>query len=152
MVLELKEYTMASLGYKSSKNPLISANQTRPSPFSLNIGLLPFFFFLVLLSLFFSSALANSGGQRRGGADLPLPSHLFIFSSPQIHVNRASLYAPLFCVSFPANSSFSGEYSRRHGGECRQSVFFYSLIPLSCSNPVSLQFPSSFLKNLVQPP
>ena len=33
MVLELKEYTMASLGYKSLENPLISANQTRPSPF-----------------------------------------------------------------------------------------------------------------------
>ena len=35
MVLELKEYTMASLGYKSSENPLISANQTRPSPFTI---------------------------------------------------------------------------------------------------------------------
>ena len=34
MVLKLKEYTMASLGYKSSENPLISANQTRPFPFS----------------------------------------------------------------------------------------------------------------------
>ena len=34
MVLKLKEYTMASLGYKSSENPLISLNQTRPSPFS----------------------------------------------------------------------------------------------------------------------
>ena len=28
MVLELKEYTMASLGYKSSENLLISVNQT----------------------------------------------------------------------------------------------------------------------------
>ena len=34
MVLKLKEYTMASLGYKSSGNPLISLNQTRPPPFS----------------------------------------------------------------------------------------------------------------------
>ena len=33
MVLELKEYTMASLGYKSLENPLIPENQTRPSPF-----------------------------------------------------------------------------------------------------------------------
>ena len=33
---------MASLGYKSSENPLISSNQTRPSPFtSLNVGLHP---------------------------------------------------------------------------------------------------------------
>ena len=39
MVLELKEYTMASLGYKSSENPLNSAKQTRPPFFSLNIGL-----------------------------------------------------------------------------------------------------------------
>ena len=42
MVLELKEYTMASLGYKSSENPLISPNQTRPSPFSsLKLRTLP---------------------------------------------------------------------------------------------------------------
>ena len=41
MVLELKEYTMASLGYKSSENPLISANQTRPPPFTIKTGLPP---------------------------------------------------------------------------------------------------------------
>ena len=33
MVLELKEYTMTSLSYKSLENPLISTKQTRPSPF-----------------------------------------------------------------------------------------------------------------------
>ena len=32
MVLELKEYTIASSGYKSSENLLISSNQTRPRP------------------------------------------------------------------------------------------------------------------------
>ena len=52
MVLELKEYTMASLGYKSSENPLISPNQTCLSPPSLQNRRHkppPFIFFFIFL-------------------------------------------------------------------------------------------------------
>ena len=41
MVLELKEYTMTSLGYKSSEHPLNSLNQTCPSPLTINTKLPP---------------------------------------------------------------------------------------------------------------
>ena len=61
MILELKEYTMTSLGYKSSENPLNSAKQTRP----------PFFFFK------YRTLSLHSSASSFDFSSLPLPSLRF---------------------------------------------------------------------------
>ena len=112
MILELKEYTMASLGYKSSENPLISPNQTHPylpqykscCPFLLQpFDLLPSFFFFVLLLLFFSfllrpCAFAGHPGADGDGDGKAVLSHF----SPQPHPKPFLFSFPL--VFFPSPS------------------------------------------------
>ena len=105
MVLELKEYTMASLGYKSSENPLISPNQTRPSPFFFLKTSDPPLHFHFLLLPHFPHRLPSLSGT----PSVLLPSHQTLPPSTSLPLwpidggggqswldRRGSLQLPLF--------------------------------------------------------
>ena len=124
MVLELKEYTMASLGYKSSGNPLIVANQTRPSPFSLNTGLPPL---LSHPTPPFSRLLPPpplmSAGEAAAAASLPPyftpPSH----KTKLVHTHiLITIIIKLIFPTLLLRSSSSGELSQRRGRSFRRRV------------------------------
>ena len=72
MVLELKEYTMASLGYKSSENPLIHLTKRSliPPPFLKTRQTPPFLHLLHFLTFDFTPSLAD---RRRAVAPAPPP-------------------------------------------------------------------------------
>ena len=120
MVLELKEYTMASLGYKSSENLLISVNQThltshnikkgrRPPPFHRSPSVLS----SPSLSLSPATVKAAANGDGGGGSHrsflLSFPQ--FTFPKPlPFHLLRPSRYLrPPSFVSCP----FPGDGRRR---------------------------------------
>ena len=117
MVLELKEYTMASLGYKSSENPLISANQTRPSPFTIktsdshlqNHSSSSFSFLFFTDSVFFLPPLLLD---RRGGGQ-GWPDHRGQSSHP-FHSNPSS---PSFLILPPFLRRVLHPSGRQHGSD-----------------------------------
>ena len=144
MVLELKEYTMASLGYKLLEIPLIPAKQTRPSPFyikALDSLLLltrappsSLCFLLHPLPLNPATAAARLGG---GGL---LPSY-----PPHHHLNLRVLFPhrrPLFflfpCLRFPCSPA-------SHGGRRRQMVSFGISFVLQVISFIPFKLISNFL-------
>ena len=108
MVLNQNMYTMASLGYKSLENPLITTKQTRPPPFFLyKTSELPpdFFFFFVRLLL----PLLRSCDFRRPQAGRRHPPHKSIIflsfpssSSPKtiFYLTPSRLLSPLVLHHF----------------------------------------------------
>ena len=154
MVLELKEYTMASLGYKSLENPLISANQTRPSSFIYKPAA------SLLLSVFFFFVLPLPGGQwrrhRGGGAFLTISSTSFFLHNPSLPYlpNHPSALPSLFSFvsTFPSESGEGGLLQRRRVKRRRGLPFpfkLFSFVSSGCSSFLFVLFanPASFPVN-----
>ena len=124
MVLELKEYTMASLGYKSSENPLNSPNQTQPYSSSLPQNRRtppPFLHLLHFLTSDFSPSLAD---RRRAAALAPPPppsNHSSFLTSPPhslLSSSPNSSLLPSVSTDSPATKEGDGD-----GGAAYRSCF-----------------------------
>ena len=134
---------MASLGYKSSENPLISPNQTRPSPFTIKTSdslllshpkTLPpsFFFFVPLLP----------GDGRRLKARRRQPPTIIFFVSPSIADSRTHIHFTSHPLLRSSSSicqllHFSGG---RRGGRRRMRQAFPFLLVLQVTSPSTFVF------------
>ena len=107
MVLKLKEYTMARLGYESAENPLISVIQTRPPLFfkyrTLHSSSSSIYFFFLLRPARSPTTL-EAAADGDGGEVSLFPFTVIIIKS----VTPSSLRL-LRSSFFPATPTFSGE-------------------------------------------
>ena len=119
MVLELKEYTMASLSYKSLENPLISTKQTCPSPFYIKTRAPLLLSGLPLLRSSSSSPPPCDFRRQKGRRRRRPPSQIHrLFLLPFIiltktHLPFLSLASSLLCFFFVSGGL---------GGERRRTV------------------------------
>ena len=152
MVLELKEYTMASLGQKLSYTTLITPNQTEPSPpyNTKTDGPPPFlhlvhFFHLRFLSL---SGRSKARARRRR----PTTTTIKPFLPPHFSSSLASLILTSFVSLFLRSCIFSGEarvfrrvLGAANGGLLRSMVSHVCSSIFFIHSTLSTSFPSLFL-------